>query len=419
MAGGERKAGGVPLRKGIAALLGLTLVAALAALGVQPAGGTEPAERAPGSGENSRLRLKTIAERLRAPVFVARAPGRANRDLLFVVEQRGLVRVVKHGKVLQRPFLDLRDRVSEGAERGLLSIAFDPGYVENRLFYAYYTDSEGDIRVSQFRRSRSSRVLAFPRDRDVIEIPHADRLGHNGGTVTFGPDGMLYMATGDGGSACDPEENAQNPGSLLGKLLRIETLNKGGYRSPVDNPFADSVGGRSEIYAVGLRNPFRFSFDGPTGTIAIGDVGQFAWEEVDYESLEDARGANFGWDALEGTHPLELAPASACEGDTSTPIPDPVEPPILEYPHVGRGLTGCAVTGGIVVRDPALNRLQGRYLFADHCRGPLRSFVPAQGGAGPLRELKVEAPGVTSFLSGRKGRVFITTITGELLRLRG
>ena len=410
MAGVKGKAG--------VALGGVTLLAAFVALAY---GAVQPADATRSHGSKAGMRLKTVVKGLEQPVFVTDAPGRLNRRLLFVVEKQGVVRIVKRGRLRRRPFLDIRDLVTaEDTERGLLSIAFDPGYAKNRRFYAYYTDLEGDVRISQFRRARSSRLRALPRARDVIAIPHPDKVGHNGGTLAFGPDRMLYMATGDGNPACDPDENAQNPDSLLGKLLRIEPLRKGGYRIPADNPFAASAAGRGEVYALGFRNPFRFSFDEPTGTIAIGDVGNLEREEVDYELLADANGANFGWDALEGSGPLVLDPDGYCRNDSPTAVPEPNELPVYEYSHEGKP-GGCAVVGGIVVRDRKLKRLEGRYLFADHCRTSLRSFVPAIAGATGFREHRrlADAGAATSFFSGRRGRVYLTTLTGKLLRLRG
>ncbi len=393
-----------------ALFLALTLLSSDATAANTPA--------ADGAAKKSGLRLTTEAKGLNSPTFVTQAPGRRNRSLLFVVEQRGTVRIVKRGKLVRRPFLDLRGKITNEYERGLLSIAFDPGYAKNRRFFAYYTDLEGDVRVSQFRRSAKSKLRASSRDRDVIEVDHPDALGHNGGTVMFGPDGMLYMATGDGNPSCDPGENAQNPNSLLGKLIRIDPLAAGGYAIPADNPFADGLAGAPEVYALGFRNPFRFNFDPPTGTIAIGDVGQHAWEEVNYETLASARGANFGWDALEGTHPLDLNQPH-CDTDTPTPIPEASEAPIYEYPHGGENPV-CAVTGGVVVRDRKVPQLNGRYLFGDHCDGTLMSFAPAEDSAGPLRRhSRLQAPGSTSYFSDRKGHVYVTTITGKLLRLRG
>ena len=346
-----------------------------------------------------------------SPVHAATAPGKANRKLLFVVEQGGAVKVLRKGRVLKRPFFDISDRIAIGGERGLLSIAFAPDYAKTRRLYAYYTGMNGDIRVSQLRRSAKSKVKVDPKSlRKVIQIPHRDAPNHNGGQVAFGPDGNLWLGTGDGGASCDPDGNSQNPSSLLGKLLRISPSKHGGYTIPDGNPFADGAG-RDEIYASGLRNPFRFSFDDPSGTIAIGDVGQNAIEEVDYERVEDVRGANFGWDAYEGS---TLGPPGCA--DTS-PAPADHTGPIYEYRHSGGDFTGCSIIGGMVVRDKRLAGLNGRYIYSDICNGQLRSLVPNLDGAtgeGPTG-LSVSAP--TSFTEDRRHRVYVTSLDGDVFRL--
>jgi hypothetical protein len=280
-----------------------------------------------------------------------------------VVEQRGTVQVLKRGVPRRRPFLDLRKQVGEVRavdERGLFSIAFDPKYADNGRFYAYFTDAEGDVRVSQFRRSKRSKTRAAARARRVIEIRHRDSEIHYGGTVVFGPDGYMYLATGDGGPGCDPRELAQDGGSLHGKLLRIDPRPRRGYDVPADNPFVGTET-REEIYALGLRSPFRFSIDRRSKRIAIADVGQADREEINWLSLKSAAGANFGWDAFEGT--LRLPPACRSLDDAS-PVPSRHDKPTFEYGHGGNN---CAVIGGTVVRDRDLPTLFGRYLFADFC----------------------------------------------------
>ncbi len=216
--------------------------------------------------------------------------------------------MIKDGELRRQPFLDIREQVATEAEGGLLSIAFDPEYRKNRRFYAYFSDPQGDIRVSAYRRSKQSKLRAEPTGRDVLEIRHRDSAIHYGGTVSFGPGGYLYLATGDGGPACDRKERARDPRSLLGKLLPIDPRPRGGYEIPADNPFvAAGDGTRGEIYAVGLRNPFRFSIDQRSETIAIGDVGQEDYEEINLLSLRGAAGANFGWDAFEASAPTDTS----------------------------------------------------------------------------------------------------------------
>ncbi len=385
----------------------LLLAAAVTAALFAAASGAPAAGLGDGIGGVSLKQIGSFAE----PVHVTRAPGRGNRKLLFVSEQEGIVRVLRGNKTLRRPFLDIRDEVLYGGERGLLSIAFDPDYGRNRRFYAYFTDAQGDIRVSQYRRRKSSRTRASAKARKVIEVPHREAANHNGGTVAFGPDGYMYLGTGDGGSGCDPDRNAQNPQSLLGKLLRIDPKRRLGYRIPAGNPFVGSAP-RDEIYADGLRNPFRFSFDAATNTIAIGDVGQNDWEEVDYQTLENAKGADYGWNAFEGTRPV----GSNCSG-SAAPRPPDHTPPIHEYGHGGDGHTGCSITGGLVVRDPKLTTLYGRYLYADFCTSELRSLIPTEAGARGERALGLNVPNPTSFAAGRANRVYVTSNGGGLFRL--
>jgi hypothetical protein len=344
------------------------------------------------------------------PVFVTGAPGRKNRRLVFVVEQEGAIKVVRRGKVLARPFLDIRSRVRFGGEEGLLSIAFAHDYNRSRTFYAYLTNTSGNIEVLRVKRSKRARARAIPRSaRRVIEIPHPGASNHNGGTVAVGPDRKLWLATGDGGGSCDPGGNAQSAGSLLGKLLRIEPRRKRGYRIPGRNPLANAPG-RGEIWSLGLRNPFRFAFDRRTGALSIADVGQSAREELNHLTVAAARGANFGWNALEGTRP------SGCPG--APPPPAGHTPPIHEYPHSAQGgFTGCSITGGVVVRDPRLRSLYGRYLYGDFCRSEPRSLIPHPAGARDDRPTGLTIPAPTSFGEGFRGRVFASSHRGQVYRL--
>ena len=266
------------------------LVAACVSLG--------PGASAHGGG----LRLVEIGS-FSSPVYVASAPG-ADK-LVFIVEQPGTIRVMRDGKTLDRPFLNISSRVKYGGEQGLLSMAFDPGYAHNRRFYVYYVNEKGNVEVDTLRRKRKSATRAEGGSRaKVIEIPHPTYENHNGGQLQFGPDGLLYIGTGDGGSGGDPDGNAQSKSILLGKLLRIDPRKRGGYSVPRSNPFAKGKG-KGEIYATGLRNPFRFSFDSRTGDIWIGDVGQDEWEEIDHVGRTKLNGTNFGWDRFEGDHVYE------------------------------------------------------------------------------------------------------------------
>ena len=340
------------------------------------------------------------------PVNVAFAPGVP--DNVYVVEQDGTVEVLVDNVEQPSPFLDIRGLTDESGEQGLLGIAFHPDYQQNGLVYAYYTDADnGDIVVSEFETTNGQDAVETSRRR-VIRIRHRFASNHNGGQLLFGPDGHLYMGTGDGGAAGDPRENAQDRRSLLGKLLRIDPLDPPGrpaYTTPAANPFKGRRG-RDEILARGLRNPFRFSFDGKR--IAIGDVGQGRFEEVDYETPRSLRNANFGWDRWEGFERYR-------DGDSArTPKPKDHDKPIHVYGHNADG-GSCAITGGVIVRDPALTNLFGRYLYADHCAGRLRSFVPRLGGAQGDRTLDDSVASPTSFTASPfTNRIYVTSLDGDV-----
>jgi glucose/arabinose dehydrogenase len=375
----------------LATLVLATLVLATLVLVTAQSGGAAP--RAGG------LRLNQIGS-FDTPVHVASAPG-ADK-LLFVVEQPGTVRVMRDGKTLDRPFLDIHDRVKYGGEQGLLSIAFDPGYAHNKRFYVYFTNEGGNVEVDGFKAKSSTRADAGSR-RKVIEVPHPTFENHNGGQLQFGPDGYLYMGTGDGGSGGDPDGNAQNKSILLGKLLRIDPRKKGGYSVPRSNPFAHGKG-KDEIYATGLRNPYRFSFDSQTDDIWIGDVGQDKWEEIDHVGADRLNGANFGWDRFEGDHVFE--------GDGSEP--SHYIPPILELSHTGGGY--CAIIGGYVVHDNSVPALDGRYVYSDNCNGALRSLDPGNpSGSDGTIGLDVQSP--SSFGVDAKGHVYVTSLGGPVYRI--
>jgi glucose/arabinose dehydrogenase len=337
-----------------------------------------------------------------APVYVEDAPGSPN--LVFVVEQPGSIKVVRRGKTLKHDFLDIRDRVLYGGEQGLLSVAFDPGYERNRRFYVYYVNRAGNIEVDGFRGSKGNATKAKKRSREkVIVIPHPVNENHNGGQLQFGPDKHLYFATGDGGSGGDPEGNAQNKHVLLGKLLRIDPRKNGGYSVPRSNPFRNG-GGADEIYALGLRNPYRFSFDQETGDIFIGDVGQENWEEVDREGSKGLKGANFGWDIFEGDHDYEGGGA-----------PPHYEPPVFEYSS-GNGTSNCAITGGYVVRDAHLPSLAGLYLYGDFCAGEIRQFDPSDP-QGTDRSTGLNVSSLSSFGEGPYARIYVTSLDGAVYRI--
>lgn len=343
--------------------------------------------------------------RFQQPTYLAQPPGRDAP--LFVTERQGRIEALPGGGPEKRLFLDLRRSVKtsgKGGEQGLLSMAFAPDYVESGLFYVAYIDRRDALRVVEFRREEGDPLRADPRSaRLVLRIPEPTTK-HHGGLVLFGPDKYLYVGSGDGGPSGDPDNVAQNKRSLLGKILRIDprAARRHPYTVPRDNPFVGRPG-RDEIFAYGLRNPWRFSFDRATGAMAIGDVGDERFEEIDYLPARKARGANFGWSAYEGFAPL-----------TKSVPRNRTVLPVLAYPHG----PGCAATGGYVVRDPALSRIAGReivgrYLFGDYCTGRLFGFRPRPNRrAGKERSFRFRVPYLTSFAEDRAGRIYIISQFG-------
>jgi glucose/arabinose dehydrogenase len=385
------------------------LIAALLALGLPACGSASPTNSTDRTARAAKgVGLKEIGS-FDHPVYVAGAPEYPK--LLFVVEQAGRVVVLNGGKRLSRPFLDLRSSVGyDGGERGLLSIAFPPDYRQSGSFYVYYNDRAGNIRVDEFKRGSATRA-APGSQRQVIGIPHPVNANHNGGQMQF-LDGLLYFGTGDGGSGGDPPNNAQSRDVLLGKLLRIDPRASGGapYTVPASNPFVGRPG-RDEIYSYGLRNPFRFSFDTVSAgqpRIAIGDVGQNKFEELDYTTVAAAGGANFGWDALEGF-------SLYTEESSGTADPGGTTKPIFAYPHSRAG--SCSIIGGYVVRDRSLPSLYKRYVYADLCEGQLRSLVPHLKRASGERKLGLAVDSPSSFGEDDAHHLYVASISGPVFRL--
>ena len=362
----------------------------------QPAAPAEPAG-------NGRVRLLLLG-RFEEPTYLTAPRGDARR---FVVERAGRIRVVRRGRVLGRPFLDISSRVQSGGESGLLSMAFARDYSSSRRFWVYYTDQQGFIQIDQFRASASNRNVADPGSRrSVIRVAH-HRGNHKGGQLQVGPDGNLYAGFGDGGSGGDPDENAQNLSRMLGKMIRIRPKPNGGYTVPSDNPFRGRSGARSEIYAYGLRNPYRFSFDRRRGHLTVGDVGQDEIEEIDFVKgrsggRQPRGGINFGWDAFEGRNRYESGSA-----------PGHV-PPVLQHSH-GSGF--CSITGGYVIRDPALGRgWTGRYVYGDLCDGTLR-LAPFKTPRTSSRASRLSVGSLVSFGEDGRGRVYAVSLDGPVYRL--
>src|SRR3954447_5077044 len=330
-----------------------------------------------------------------APIDVVAAPG--VRRVVYVVERPGQIVAVRGHH--RRGFLDISGRTTTDGERGLLSIAFSPRFAKDHLVYAYYTNRKGNIEVDSFKDS-SRRAHPGSR-RKVIVIPHPGQSNHNGGQLQFGPDGDLYLGTGDGGGAGDQPGNAQNTHVLLGKLLRIQPQRHGKrYQVPHTNPFVGRRG-RDEIFALGLRNPFRFSFD--RRRIAIGDVGQQRFEEVDYATHHALRGANFGWNRFEGN--------STYNGSTRLRAGHYVRP-IHTYGHG----PGCAIIGGYAVRDHALKSLYGRYVYTDLCEGTIRSLVPHRNRARGARTTGLHVGNVSSFGVAHR-HLYVASLDGPVYRL--
>ena len=315
------------------------------------------------------LRLVPVASGLASPLYLTVPPGDVQR--LFIVEQGGRIRIVQNGVLLPTPFLDITDRVASGGEEGLLGLAFHPNYATNHYFYVDYThtNTAGDTLytlIERYTTSADSNVADSASHKLILRVvqPYSN---HNGGLVMFGPDGMLYIGMGDGGLGGDPQNRAQNPDSLLGKLLRIDVDGGDPYVNPPNNPYAGG-GGRGEIWAIGLRNPWRFAFDPTAGLLFIADVGQNAWEEVDVEPRTQG-GLNYGWRIMEGAHCYDPNPCAADTAGLGLVLP------ALEYDHSN----GCSIIGGFVYRGARSPSLAGQYFYSDYCSGWIRSFTTPPG----------------------------------------
>jgi glucose/arabinose dehydrogenase len=346
--------------------------------------------------------LQEIASGLAFPVYLTSPPA---DDRLFVLEKDGRIRVIKGGVLLGAPFLDITDLVSKANEQGLLGLAFAPDYAASGRFIVHYTDQNGDTRISSFRVSADPDRADPGSELPILEAEQPF-VNHNGGQVLFGPDGFLYIGLGDGGSSGDPGGRAQSLEDLLGSILRIDVGAAGSYTVPPDNPFVGTTGARPEVWSYGLRNPWRFSFDRATGDLYIADVGQGDWEEVNYAAAADVgagRGVNYGWNIMEGAHCFD---ADTCDQTGLTP-------PVVEYGHD----EGCSITGGYVYRGAAVPALQGHYLYADYCRGWVRSFQAGNPSAGMDRPTLEPGGNITSFGEDASGEVYIVTADGRVFKI--
>lgn len=358
-------------------------------------------------GAALQLALREVASGLISPVHLGAPAGDARQ---FVVERAGRIRVIDNGVLLEQPFLDIRNRTSSSeGERGLLSVAFHPRYASNGYFYIYYTNLDGAIVIERLKASSSSPNRADPASSLVLmTIAHPNYSNHYGGLVSFGTDGYLYIGTGDGGGAGDPSRNAQNTASLLGKLLRIDvdrvspTLP---YTIPANNPFSNQAGARPEIWAYGLRNPWRYAFDATQQRLYIADVGQNLLEEIDIVDASQG-GLNFGWNIMEG---------SQCYNSTNC-VRTGLTVPASEYGHGSDG--GCSITGGYVYRGSAIAELAGRYLYSDYCGGWLRSLVYRDGAAADVHEWPVDdVGGIVSFGQDGSNELYLLNAKGSVYRI--
>jgi glucose/arabinose dehydrogenase len=386
---------GTPRRRrfAVVALVAQAVLFAGCGGGSDSGDGTTAAQGSPSHGQ---LRLEKVGD-FDQPVYVAQPPG---SDDLYVVEREGAVRIRREDGAVSTA-LDIADQVTaDGEEQGLLSVAFPPDFQSSRLAYAYYTGKDEDQHVVEYTVADDG---SFERGSER-ELLHMDDFAsnHNGGLLLFGPDGQMYIGTGDGGIADDPERNGQDVTSLLGKILRIDPRESGGRPYTVESPGPLGNGARPEICNYGLRNPWRFSFDRVTDALLIADVGQDTQEEIDYLPVERVCGNNFGWSAFEGTNRL----------NEDQEAPNEV-PPILTY---GRD-EGCSVTGGYVVRDRGLPALYGRYIYGDFCAGELRSLEPAESRARDDRSEGLNVPSLSSFGEDNQGHIYAVSLDGPVYRL--
>ncbi|MCP9761718.1 PQQ-dependent sugar dehydrogenase [Lacihabitans soyangensis] len=331
----------------------------------------------------------------------------AGDQRLFVVEQAGIIKILnKNGTVNATPFLNISTQVRNSGEQGLLGLAFHPNYKQNGYFFVNYINQSQNTVVARYQISATDSSLANPLSEVVLFTITQPFSNHNGGDLHFGPDGYLYISSGDGGSGGDPQNNSQNLTNLLGKILRIDVNSTSGglnYAIPSGNPFADGPGGNAdEIWSYGLRNPWRFSFDKLTGDIWIGDVGQNAYEEIDFEPANQTGGINYGWRCYEGTHAYN-----------TTNCNNSYTPPVFEYAHD----QGCSITGGYVYRGANYNELVGRYLYVDFCTGKLWTLKKV--GSNWVNELVFQnsSRNFTTFGEDLTGELYIGTINGEIYKI--
>jgi len=387
----------------------LPLVLTLAACGSPQADAGTP-DPEPPTLETPSVQLEEVVTGLEQPTTVVSAADGSDR--LFVTQKTGLARIVQDGGVLEAPFLDLTGAVSTDSEQGLLGLAFHPQYADNGRFFVNYTRSDGATVISEFAVSDDANVADTDSERVLLTIPQP-YANHNGGQLAFGPDDYLYIGMGDGGDAGDPEGNGQDPSTLLGSMLRIDIAVNGGsgdpYAVPEDNPFVGTEGAQPEVWAYGLRNPWRFSFDRETGDLWIADVGQNAFEEVNVQPADSTGGENYGWNITEG---------ESCynESEPETPLEtcdtEGLTGPILEYRHS----EGQSVTGGYVYRGEAIPALNGFYVFGDFVSGTIWGAASQEGGGYASIELLESGFPLVAFGEDEAGELYVADFGGTLYR---
>ena len=363
---------------------------------------TDAPTTAAGTGSTG-IALQMVNDQLTSPVFATHAGDGSGR--LFVIEKTGTIAILKDGQRTAAPFLDISSLITDnGSEQGLLGLAFHPKYSENGIFFVYYTASNGDNTLARYKVS-SSPDAADPSSGVVMFKQEDPAPNHNGGMLAFGPDGYLYVGLGDGGGAGDTYGNAQNRNTLLGKLLRLDVDKGDPYAIPTDNPWPEGGDARPEIWAYGLRNPWRFSFDRDTGDLYVGDVGQNQYEEIDMQPAGAKGGTNYGWNTREAMHCFR---SNSCASDG-------LVDPVAEYSHD----EGCSVTGGYVYRGTAMPGMVGIYLYGDYCSGTIWGLRRDAGGQWQASKLLSSGTNLSSFGEDQDGELYVVDLSGKLYRIVG
>ena len=369
------------------------------------------------------IEAKMIAKNFDKPIYIKNYPGYINR--LLVVEQGGIIKIIEKNTVLDIPFLDISDRTHQpvypGDEMGMLGLAFDPNFETNKYFYVNYVDEDDFTIISRFIVKNK---LGNADSEEVLIKLKQPYMNHNGGFIEFGFDGYLYISVGDGGSAGDPENRAQDLSNLFGTILRIDVNKDKGYHIPKDNPFINNNKIKKEIWHYGLRNVWRFSFDRATGDMYIGDVGQNNWEEINFQASDSKGGLNFGWNILEGTH--------CYPDDNQGCLKDNTVLPLFEYPNDANyfktllgwkqsNMQGCSITGGYVYRGNNMPDLFGRYFFGDYCTGKIWSLKNDNGDIDLkdhteelLESMDNKGFYLSSFGEDEKGELYIVNYSGQV-----